>query len=185
MRTPIQPPKLTSAKPSSAKVDTRGSCSERLAPADAYTFNLPALDLLDHVRKRVEHERHLTAQEIGSRLGRAPVWHVVQVDARLLVRDQPREVQARAGAVRSNAQRPSLGLRVRVARMARSTGSIWRYTDMARLLPKFHVAEPPRTTADTCCPSFCSTTGRHGTKRKPKPSSRIAKRPLASWMLRR
>lgn len=54
-----------------------------------------------------------------------------------------------------------------------------------RCRPSSQVTDVPRTMADTCCPSRCSTTGFHGTRLKPMPSSSIAKRPLTSWRERR
>jgi hypothetical protein len=59
------------------------------------------------------------------------------------------------------------------------------HTYRPRCRPSSQVIDDPRTMADTCCPSRCSATGRHGTRLKPVPSSSIAKRPLASCTLRR
>src|SRR5690606_6598117 len=43
-----------------------------------------------------------------------------------------------------------------------------------RCLPTSHGIPLPRTVAAICCPSRCSTTGRHGTSENTVPSSNIA-----------
>lgn len=58
-------------------------------------------------------------------------------------------------------------------------------TDGPRRRPISQLTDWLRTMAAICCPSRCSTTGRHGTRLNPMPSSSIAKRPLASWTERR
>jgi hypothetical protein len=51
-----------------------------------------------------------------------------------------------------------------------------------RRLANSHITDVPRTTAESCWPSGCLITGRQGTWLKPRLSSSIAKRQLASWM---
>lgn len=58
-------------------------------------------------------------------------------------------------------------------------------TDGPLARPTSHDTPSLVTVAASCCPSSFSITGRHGTRLKPRPSTSIAYRPLASMTERR